>query len=470
MKILLVLPAAAHLRVTAKNRGVPRRTMLRFSILPLTTVAALTPPGDPVEICDESVCPLNFDGDAEVVGVSFMTAVAPRAYQIAREFRRRGKITVAGGYHPSFRPEEAAHHFDAVVVGEAEGLWPQVLSDITSGCLQRIYRSSALPDLAAAPMPRRELTAPWARHYATCHAVQTGRGCRHGCRFCSVTAFHHQTYRHRPLDQVLAELLRSVPRNFMFIDDNIIADTGYARALFAAMVPLKKRWMSQSSLKIADDPELLTLAKRAGCVGLFVGLESLSAENLAALNKTINNEQDNRLRIRAIHRAGICLQTAVIVGLDHDDVRVFRRTLRFLLRERVDALQLSILTPLPGTPLFDEFTAAGRMRDLDWSHYDFRHVVFDPARLTAAQLQDGADWLYRQFYRLDRIARRTLRVLFMAGPVPAIFCWRLNMTYRYDNRREGIIGRDPARRIFPDISAFWQRHWHPRLAPLSRSG
>ncbi len=295
--------------------------------------------------------------------------------------------------------------------------------------------------------------------------MQTGRGCRHGCRFCSVTAFHRQTYRHRPLDLVLDEL-KNVPRNFIFVDDNIIADTGYARALFAAMVPLKKRWVSQCSLKIADDPELLTLAKRAGCVGLFFGLESLSAENLAAVDKNINNEQDNRLRIQAIHQAGICVQTAVIVGMDHDDVSVFQNTLRFLLQERVDALQLSILTPLPGTPLFDEFNSAGRMRDLDWSHYDFRHVVFDPARLSSAQLQEGADWLYREFYRLDRITRRTLRVLFMAGLVPAIFCWRLNMTYRYDNRREGIVGHNPARRFSPDLSAFWQRLWHCRPATL----
>ena len=468
MKILLVLPAAPHLRVTPENPRVSKRVMLRFSVLPLTAVAALTPPEHTVDLCDENVRALDFASDADVVGVSVMTAVAPRAYEIAREFRRRGKFTVAGGYHPTFRPEEAAAHFDAVVAGDAEGLWPRLLADFAAGRPERIYRHDAPPDLAAVPVPRRDLTAPWARHYATTHAVQTGRGCRHGCRFCSITAFHRQTYRHRPLEQVLDEL-RAVPRHFMFVDDNIIADPDYARALFTAMAPLRKRWVSQCSLRIADDPGLLALARRAGCVGLFVGLESLSAANLEGVGKTINTESDMAGRIPTIRRARIGVQAAVIVGLDHDGVDVFRRTLRFLQDVRVDALQLSVLTPLPGTPLFDEFAAAGRIADPDWSHYDFRHVVIAPAGLSARDLQDGADWLYAQFYRLDRIIARTLRGLWLAGPLPALFCWKLNMTYRYDNRREGIVGRDPARRPARRRAAWgggWRRLAHRLAAAL----
>ena len=197
MKVLLVLPAADHLRATGKS--VPKRKMLRFSVLSLTTVAALTPPQHEVTLCDENVQPLDFDAPCDVVGVSFMTALAPRAYQIAAEFRRRGKIVVAGGFHPTFRPEEAAEHFDAVVIGEAEGLWPQVLEDVQRGRLARLYCAAEPPDLAATPVPRRNLTAATSRHYVTTNAVQTGRGCRHGCRFCSVTAFARRTHRSRPL-------------------------------------------------------------------------------------------------------------------------------------------------------------------------------------------------------------------------------------------------------------------------------
>ncbi len=288
MKILLVSPAAEHLRVT--DDRVPRRKMLRFSVLSLTTVAALTPERHEVTLCDENVQPLDFDAPCDVVGVSFMTALAPRAYEIAAEFRRRGKIVVAGGFHPTFRPEEAAEHFDAVVVGEAEGLWPRLLEDVEQGRPARFYRAAEPPDLAATPVPRRELTAGVSRHYVTTHAVQTGRGCRHGCKFCSITAFARGTHRSRPLENVIEEL-KTIPRHFMFVDDNIIGDPEYAKRLFRAMAPMRKRWISQCSLKIADDPELLALARGAGCCGLFVGVETISQQNLDAVDKGFNDEQ-----------------------------------------------------------------------------------------------------------------------------------------------------------------------------------
>jgi radical SAM superfamily enzyme YgiQ (UPF0313 family) len=441
MKILLVLPAAEHLRVT--DDRVPKRNMLRFSVLSLTTVAALTPRNHDVTICDENVQPLDFDTPCDVVGITFMTALAPRAYAIADEFRRRGKIVVAGGFHATFRPEEAAEHFDAVVIGDAEGLWPRVLDDIERGRLARFYRAAELPDLSETPVPRRELTAGTSRHYVTTHAVQTGRGCRHACKFCSITAFARGTHRSRPLEHVLEEL-KSVPRNFMFVDDNIIADPEYAKRLFRAMAPMKKRWISQCSLKIAEDPELLDLARAAGCCGVFVGVETISQENLDAVNKGFNDRHGYYRQIAAIQAKGIGVQVGIIVGLDGDDPTVFQRTLRFLQQAHVNALQLAILTPQPGTPLYDEFERAGRIVDRDWSHYDYRHVVMRPARMTAEQLQDGADWLYRQFYRLDRIIARAIRAALTVGPMAAYLSFRLNMTYRYDNRREGIVGRNPA--------------------------
>jgi radical SAM superfamily enzyme YgiQ (UPF0313 family) len=307
MKILLVLPAADRLRAT--GRSVPKRKMLRFSVLSLTTVAALTPPEHEVTLCDENVTTLDFDAPCDVVGVSFMTALAPRAYEIAAEFRRRGKIVVAGGFHPTLRWDEAAEHFDAVVIGEAEGLWPRVLEDIRHGDIQpgrpaRLYRAAEQPDLAAAPVPRRDLTAAASRHYVTTHAVQTGRGCRHECKFCSVTAFARHIHRSRPLAHVLEEL-KTVRRNFMFVDDNIIADPDYARRLFRAMLPMKKRWVSQCSLKIADDPELLALARAAGCRGLFVGVETISQTLTWRLNMTYR--YDNR-------REGIVGENPAIVS------------------------------------------------------------------------------------------------------------------------------------------------------------
>ena len=444
MKILLVLPAAEHLRIAAERAVVPKRKMLRFSLLPLTTVAALTPPEHQVSLCDENVTPLDYDADVAVVGITFMTALAPRAREIAREFRRRGKVVVAGGYHATLFPEDVAPHFDAVVVGEAEGAWPRLLADVERGRLENIYRNDGLCDPAEIPTPRRDLTAGTGGSYVTTDAVQAGRGCAHACRYCSVTAFYRHTYRARPVARVIEEV-RGLPRNFMFVDDNIFADRDYASRLFRELAPLKKRWVSQGDIQVADDPELLELAARAGCKGLFIGVETLSAENLEAVGKAFNNARRYCERIAAVRRAGIGVVAGIILGMDHDDVGVFERMLRFLDEARIDAVQVNIMTPLPGTPLFEDYERQGRIVDRDWSHYDFRHVVMQPARMTRRELQAGADWLYAQFYSPARILKRFLRSAFTLGPMAASLAMRLNWTYRYDNQREGIVGHNPAR-------------------------
>lgn len=444
MKIMLVLPAASVVRVTNPAQQVPRRAMLRFSLLPLTTVAALTPVGHEVVICDENVSVLDFDAEVDLVGLSFMTALAPRAYEIAAEFRRRGKVVVAGGYHPSFCPEEVSAHVDVVIVGDAEVLWPRFLREYEAGEYQSVYRHECLCDLAATPPARNDLLAGNGKYYVTINAVQTGRGCSHGCRYCSITAFHQQTHRHRPLERVLEELA-VIPRDFIFVDDNIIADRAYARQLFEAMVPLGKRWVSQCSLEIADDVSLLELARKAGCQGLFIGIESIDPDNLASVRKGFNRCDSYRERIARVRKAGIGIIAGIMVGLDHDDCRTFESLLAFLQASRIDAIQLNILTPLPGTPLFTDFERQGRIIDRDWSHYDFRHCVIQPVRMSAFELQQGADWLYAQFYRLDRIIVRIVRSIFRIGLLPAFLSLRLNLTYRYDNRREGIRGTNPAR-------------------------
>ena len=451
MKILLVLPAGDRVRVTRDAPRVPRRRMLRFSVLPLTVVAALTPERHEVVLCDENVEPLDLEADADIVGITFMTALAPRAYAIAREFRRRGKVVVAGGYHPTLCTAEVREHFDAVVAGEAEGAWERLLEDVEAGRLRpaglgaRVYSNPAPCDAGAIPAPRRDLTRGTARHYVTVNAVQTGRGCIHGCAYCSVTAFHRRTHRSRPLAAVLAEL-RALPRDLMFVDDNLVADREYARALFAAMTPMKKRWVSQASLEIADDPELLRLARRAGCLGLFVGIETLSRENLEEVGKGFNQEARYLERIATIRRAGIGIVAGIIVGLDGDEPDVFERTLDFLRRARIDGVQVNIFTPLPGTAVFERLERAGRILSRDWSSYDFRSCVLRPARMTPAQLQDGADWMYARFYRLDRVMARFVRSLLDLGPAGAWLGLRLGLTYRYDNRREWIVGRNPADR------------------------
>lgn len=446
MKILLILPSGEQVRVTHESPEVPRREMLRFSVLSLTTVAAVTPAGHDVQIVDENVEPLSFDADTDLVGVTFMTALAPRAYEIAREFRRRGKTVIGGGYHPTLNPEEAVRHFDSIVVGDAEDSWPRAIRDFERGRLQKLYVSRPCSEIEMlhTPIPRRDLLARTARHYVTINAVQAGRGCRHSCRYCSVTAFHEQKYRHRPLNDVVSELA-AMPRDIIFVDDNIIADRDYARDLFKRMIPLDKRWVGQCSIEIADSPELLKLASAAGCCGFFIGIETINAENLTAVNKAFNQSEHYRERLSKIRRSGIGVVAGVIVGLDHDDVGVFERTRKFLREIHADAMQLNILTPLPGTPLFEDMDRAGRIVDRGWSRYDFRHVVFQPALMSREELQAGADWLYSRFYRLDQILWRSMRNILAFRWMAAILGLKLGLTYRYDNRREQIVGWNPAR-------------------------
>jgi radical SAM superfamily enzyme YgiQ (UPF0313 family) len=443
MKILLIVPAGRDYRITSASQSVPDRSMLRFSVLPVLAVAAATPPTHEVRICDENVEPIDFDADVDVVGVSIMTATANRGKEIARKFRQRGKVVVAGGFHATLYTDDIMRDFHAVVAGDAEGAWADLLADAEKGCLKKLYHNEQPLDLSALSVPRRDLLGTTAKYYATANAVQIGRGCIHGCRYCSITAFHKQTYRHRPVEHVIEEI-KQLSRDIIFVDDNIISEPDYAKRLFAAMAPLKKRWVSQSSLDIADDPELLELARRAGCHGLFVGIETINEKNLASVNKAFNSIQRYRKRIAALQRHGIGIIAGIIVGMDNDEVEVFENTLRFLDETGIQAIQVNIMTPLPGTPLYEYYRNAGRIIDYNFDHYDFRHCVFEPRRMSPAQLQNGADWLYRKFYRLDRILMRTLRTLVKAGPVTAYLAWRLNMTYRYDNKRESIIGRNPA--------------------------
>ena len=210
------------------------------------------------------------------------------------------------------------------------------------------------------------------------------------------------------------------------------------------MIPLKKRWVSQAPITIADDPELLSLARKAGCQGLFVGIETTNPDNLAAVGKNFNAPEDYLKRIQKIRNSGIGIIAGIIVGMDLDSTKSFGHTLKFLLKAQVDALQLNILTPLPGTPLFNEYVQNGRVFDQNWAHYDYRHVVFNLYGMTKEDLQDGADWLIRQFYRPDRIFLRTLRALFTLGLAQAILSYRLNQTYHYDILRGKIIGSDPS--------------------------
>jgi radical SAM superfamily enzyme YgiQ (UPF0313 family) len=440
MKVLLIAPASGPWHHVGRTRWFNGKTF-RFSLLSLLTVAAETPSGVRVEIADEQIDDIPWDGDWDLVGITCMTAAAPRAYEIARRFRCRGVPVVLGGMHPTFLPDEALEHADAVCLGDAEGVWARVVRDVQEGRLARVYRREVpARRVGLEPLPRHLLST---RRYGTVQAVQATRGCPHRCAFCAVSAFHSGRFRRRPVEEVVAEIAALPQRFFIFVDDSLTADPEYARELFGALRPLGKRWLGQATLGIADDEELVSSAAGSGCIGLFVGLETFTERSLETVGKSFNRVVDYRERIEVLHAHGIGVEAGVVFGFDPDDRGVFRRTLRQLDELEIDMAQISVLTPLPGTPYRDKMRP--RIFDHDWSHYDYHHVVFEPRRMSAGELQAGHDWVTSEFYQPRRIAGRLARVaLRRTGWRYLPFAAAINGAYFGRVVRWKIVGRDPS--------------------------
>lgn len=444
MRILLIAPASGEWRHVGRHRFLNGRTF-RFSLLSLLSVAAESPPEADVEIVDEQLDDIPWDADVDLVGITCMTALAPRAFEIAHRFRERRIPVVLGGMHPTLCPEEAIRHADAIVVGEAEGIWDQVVADVSLNRLKQVYRNEQ-PSLDGLKRPPRSLLP--AAKYAPINAVQATRGCPHGCDFCAVSAFSGRTQRQRPVEEVAAEVSDLPSRAFIFVDDNLTADRDYAKQLFAALKPLRKYWVTQSTLAIADDPEFVRLMAAAGCIGIFAGLETFSSENLGSVKKTCHRVEQYREAIRLLHRRGITVEAGIVFGFDGDGPDVFRRTLTTLDDLEVDLIQVSIFTPLPGTPRAR--LLADRIFNRDWSDYDFHHAVFQPARMSPRDLQAGHDWVTHQFYRPWRILRRLWRQLRRPGAwASLVYLAAVNAAYFGRTVGWKIRGWDPTPNSVP---------------------
>jgi radical SAM superfamily enzyme YgiQ (UPF0313 family) len=430
IKFLLINPAAPQWRAKPGIKPPLATRIFRFSMLTSLYVAAAMPPFVETRILDEEVEPVDFDSDADLIGISFMTFNAPRAYEIADRFRlEKGKTVIMGGYHPTFMPDEAIAHADAICIGEAEPNLPHLVEDFISGKLQPFYRHG-LADLGSLRPLNRGLLQRGL--YLWADTMQATRGCRQRCTFCSITSFYGRQFRARPVEHVIEEL-RSLGKRILFMDDSLTTQSDYAKELFTRMIPLRKRWYSQCSISITENDQLLQLAARSGCGGLFIGLESLSQDNLRAWKKTLSRAEDYKRAIRKLHGAGIAVYAGIVFGYDWDTTDVFSETLEFLLGANVDALQATILTPFPGTPLFETMEREGRIVDRDWSHYDFRHVVFEPQSMSRHALQAGHDWVLANFYSSRAVLSRVLHE-FRYLPLSTIMLASGPLNYGYRRR------------------------------------
>uniref|UniRef100_UPI0032166335 B12-binding domain-containing radical SAM protein n=1 Tax=uncultured Draconibacterium sp. TaxID=1573823 RepID=UPI0032166335 len=431
----LINPTSPLWRVRANQRPV-NSSVFRFSMLPSLYVAASMPPHVTTRIIDEDVEPIDFETDANLIGISFMTYNAPRAYEIADRFRATGKKVIFGGYHPTFMKEEAIQHADAICLGESENNIPVMIDDFMNGGLKPFYKSE-LVDLDTLPKLNRELI----RHnaYVTTNAMQATRGCIYKCEFCSVAAFNRYKIRTRPVGQVIDEL-KGLGRSVLFMDDNIGLNREYAKELFKAMKPLNKRWFSQCGIGISEDEELLRLAYESGCRGLFIGFESLSKDSLEGWKKHCNRRSDYLQAVKNIHNAGIGIFAGFVFGSDNDIPDVFADTLDFLLEANIEVLQSTRLTPFPGTPLFDKMDREDRIITKDWSHYDFFHVVYTPIHMDAETLHYGTAWLQRQFYGYKSITRRVRKAFsYLDASIVSKVMLPLNLGYRIKLAKYGAF-------------------------------
>jgi radical SAM superfamily enzyme YgiQ (UPF0313 family) len=360
-----------------------------------------------VRMVDETVEDIDFDIKADLVAITVLTQLAHRAYEIAEEFRSRGAKIVMGGFHAYFFPEEAAGHADALVVGEAEGVWEQLLQDFLAGKMKKRYQRDTPHNLVGLRKPRLELAKREA--YSSPNVMETARGCPHRCAYCAVSLFWGYRYRFRPVQEVIDEIRSMPPGAIVFIDDNIIGLPSRAEELFKAMIPLKRKWYSQADLKLARYPELLELCAKSGCQWLFMGIESINRKNLEDVGKSrVNKVEEYQESIRTIQDAGINVFGSFIFGLDHDDKTVFDNTVQFCMDNRLPAANFYILVPLPFTRVFEKMEEKGRILHRDWSRYDGNHVVFQPMLMTPNELLEGYLYAYHSLYSIRSIVKRTL--------------------------------------------------------------
>ena len=405
-KILFINPALeSSLHSNIKVLAIPP--------LNLAMIAAYTPDHYEIEIVDEAVEALDLNAHADLVGITCMTPLAPRAYEIAAHFRKRGIPVVMGGIHASYMPEEALRYVDTVVGGEAEEIWPKVLEDFEKGQMKRHYKVEELPDITNLKMPRRDLM----RGKYFVETVQTGRGCPINCNFCSVTAFNGARYRLRSTDNIIEEIKRIKSKRIFIVDDNVVgAGNKYmnrARELFTRLKECDKEWGAQTCLNIVEHPDVLKLARASGCRGLLIGFESIDAESLEHMHKPVNLRPNTRNfgeAIQKIHDHGLAVIGCFIFGADTQGKDVFRRTVDFALANNIDAIQMTLETPLPGTAFYRQMVAEDRLLltdyPNDWRHYNIVEPVFQMKNWTPREAYESLVAAYSEVSSLGSSLKR----------------------------------------------------------------
>ncbi len=432
-KILLIQPTPYD-----QNGKLVKKKKLYFVGLALPLLAALTPEGYEVELCYETIEDVPFDTDADLIGISSMGHAVMRTIDIAKKFRELGKTVVLGGYMVSLMPEEAKKYGDSVMIGDAEETWAEMINDYSKGKLKKVYQKK-LTELKT-PLPKYEMLLN--KNIGNFLPVQAGRGCPKTCSFCSVYCLYKGQYLKRDIPEVIRDIKRIKElgfKQFLLLDDNIFSNRKYAIELCSEIKKLKMKWMTQCSIDIARDEELLKIIADSGCYVLSFGLESITKESLKSMNKSWANPDKYAEQIKIIRKYGIDISTEMVVGADGDTLETIRNTAKFISDNHIAVPRFYILTPIPGTKFFDEMKEQDRIYNTDIYSYNACEAVHIPKNMTPEELTKAYWKLYNDVYSMKSIIKRTLLTrTFFKRPIDAIFYFSVNCFYRHQIKK-GIV-------------------------------
>lgn len=414
----------------------------RDFVPPITGIhlAAITPPEHEVRVYHQQIDKIELNTDASVIAISFFSGFAMAAYSLAVEFKKRGKTVIAGGPHVTYCQEEALTYFDAIVTGEAENVWQALLQDIEHGRLQQVYTGTPC-DMVDLPTPRYDLLPD---RFFFKKVIQATRGCPFSCSFCTVPSLN-PGFRLRPIKDVIRDASYDKftywwqRKVVWFWDDNLTIRRPYIKQLLNEMIPLKKWWLTQASMDIAKDPELLDLMKASGCIGVFLGIESFGVDSLADANKRQNKIANYKEAVRAIRKRGIAVMAGFIAGFDHDDEQSIVNMADQLMEIGIDVPFLSIMTPFRGTPIYTRLNQDGRiLNERNWNFYNGYNVAFKPQKISEAQLLAAHRTLWKKSFSPGYSLKRILKGLFTLRRGAFLLSFFMNSFYAYKRIRQNF--------------------------------
>ncbi len=395
MNILLIQP---------KMKLRPMDTRLKTRMAPslaLLTLSSLTDKKHNLTIINENVDKIDFNMDADLVAITVTVDALPRAAAISKIFRKKGKMVVAGGIHITCAPKTAERYFDSICIGMAEAYWNELLLDAENGKLKKIYSQKEDTKIVSPNYDAIDY-----RKYLYCNIISTSRGCPFKCDFCYNSSQNSTKYISRPIEDILEEIKKLKTKHIMFIDDNFIGNPDWTREFLNRIKYKNLKWNAAVSSNIVNMPDLLDLMKESGCQSLFIGFETINEISLKSVHKTQNNIEKYNKLISEIHKRGIIVNASLVFGLPDDDKNVFENTLKWVIENKIETVTAHILTPYPGTRLFEDMKSSGKIIDNDFSKYNTAHVVYQPEKMSATELYEGYINFYKELYSFRNILKR----------------------------------------------------------------